>query len=32
VGQKGIWKIIVNPNPSSEDGGELFGYEVFCHG
>ncbi len=32
VGQKGIWKIIVNPNPSSEDGVELFGYEEFWHG
>lgn len=32
VGQKGIWKFIVNPNPSSEDGVELFGYEEFWHG
>jgi hypothetical protein len=32
VGQKGIWKIIVNPNPSSEDGVELFGYEALWHG
>jgi hypothetical protein len=32
VGQKGIWKIIVNPNPPSEDGVELFGYEAFWHG
>ncbi len=32
VGQKGIWKIIVNPNPSSEDGMELFRYEAFWHG